>query len=195
MKKWVEDNAIIEQMIAASKGTLWGNRLESAGHYPLLKHCLDEAGQDGLLIDLGCGAGDVSRVWMGDYLGLDLDWVIEKVARVCNNSNYLAFSLWDHIPRLPEANCLLMNAFLDVQENPEEALERVLNSIACKWVIIHRQKIGRSDDFSLGTSYGNSSVPVSVMSVDTVNKFLKRAKESKVFHWDCEYHTIMMRMT
>ena len=90
MKKWEENKDIIRQMISGSNGTLWGNRLEQTGHYPVLKECLDIVGQSGLLIDLGCGAGDVSRVWRGDYLGIDFDWVIEKVAKVCNQANYLS---------------------------------------------------------------------------------------------------------
>lgn len=194
MKTWQDDPEIVEQLIDGSTGKLWKNRLEQAGHYPLLKYCLDEVGHTGLLIDVGCGAGDVSRVWKSQYLGLDLDWVIEKVSKVCNPSNYLSADLTASIPKLPSAKCVLMNAFLDVQEKPDEILERAMNEINTEWFIIHRQKIGKSDGFVTGIGYGNSSIPVSVMSTDTVNKFLKRSKESKVFHWDGEYYTFTMRM-
>lgn len=194
MKTWKDDPEIVEQLIAGSTGKLWGNRLEQASHYPLLKHCLDEVGHTGLLIDVGCGAGDVSRVWKGQYLGLDLDWVIEKVSKVCNPNRYLSANLTAVIPTLPSAKCVLMNAFLDVQEKPDEFLERAMNVMDAEWFIIHRQKIGERDGFTKGSSYGDSSVPVSVMSTDTVNKFLKRAKVSKAFHWDGEYYTFMMRL-
>lgn len=194
MKKWEDDPEIIKQMIDGSKGILWGNKLEQASHYPLLKYCLDEVGHSGLLIDVGCGAGDVSRVWKGQYLGVDLDWVVEKVSKVCNPNSYLSADLTVSIPALPSAKCVLMNAFLDVQENPEEILEQAMNEIDTEWFIIHRQKIGKSDGFVTGVGYGNSSTPISVMSTDTVNKFLNKSKESKVFRWDGEYYTITMRM-
>lgn len=194
MKKWEENKDIISQMISGSNGTLWGNRLEQAGHYPILKECLDITGQSGLLIDLGCGAGDVSRVWRGDYLGIDLDWVIEKVAKVCNQANYFSANIVESMPAFPSSRCILMNAFLDVLENPIPVLDSVLASNSAEWIIVHRQKIGKSDGFTIGAGYGGSSVPVSTMSIDTINSFLIRAKSSKIFHWDGDYHTIVMRL-
>lgn len=194
MKMWEENEDIIKQMISGSNGTLWGNRLEQAGHYPLLRECLNIVGQQGLLIDLGCGAGDVSRVWKGDYLGIDLDWVIEKVAKVCNQANYLSANLAESIPVLPQSKCILMNAFLDMLENPIHVLNSVLDSANTEWVIVHRQKIGYKDEHLLGTSYGGATIPVSIVSIDSLKAIMKRAISYEIYHWDGDYHTIIMRV-
>jgi hypothetical protein len=194
VKKWEEDDDIINQMISGSNGTLWGKRLEQAGHYPLLRECLNVTGQNGLLIDLGCGAGDVSRVWMGDYLGIDLDWVIEKVAKVCNQANYLSANLSESIPQLPRSKCILMNAFLDVLENPIPVLNSVLDNADTEWVIVHRQKIGYEDGLTLGPSYGGAIIPASIISIDSLKLIMKRAISYELYHWDGDYHTIAMRL-
>ena len=68
---WKESKDIIDQMIKGSNGTLWGFKLEGSNHFPILMNLLNKSGQSGLLLDIGCGAGDVSKFWKGEYLGID----------------------------------------------------------------------------------------------------------------------------
>jgi hypothetical protein len=193
MKKWDDDDDIIKQMIQASNGTLWGNKLEQSNHYPILKKCLEFIGNDGLLIDLGCGAGDVSRTWEGNYLGVDLPWVIEKVAKVCNVAQYISADLTQEIPVLPKAKCILMNAFLDVQKNPHEILSNVIDKIEAEWIIVHRQKIGKIDDFMLEKSYGDSFIPISTMSYKTIESFSSVVEIVEIVPWENNYYSIVMK--
>jgi hypothetical protein len=196
--KWKESDLIVDQMIKGSTGELWGNRLEQTSHYPLLKKVFDIVGQQGLLIDLGCGAGDVSRVWNGKYLGIDLDWVIERVAKVCNPSAcYASQDIQSQfLAAFPKCKCVLLNALLDVLEKPEEILRKICKAIDTEFVIVHRQKISDQNKVEYGKSYGDSVVAISTISMDELNKISQEIgiKEIKLFHWEGEYYTFILRL-
>jgi hypothetical protein len=195
---WSESDITVEQMIMGSKGDLWGNRLEQSGHYPLLKKILEDVGHQGLLIDLGCGAGDVSRIWQGEYLGADLSWVIERVAKVCNpEAKYVSLNIQNNIlSTLPKCKCILMNALLDVLDNPEDILRKVCAETDSKYIIVHRQKISDRNGIKYGKSYGDSTVAVSTLSIETLKKICLDYKinQVKIFHWDGEYYSFILEI-
>jgi len=175
--------------------------LNNLSHYPILKNCLDEIKHEGLLIDIGCGAGDVSRCWNSEYLGIDLEWVVEKVSKKCNpNKTYSSIDILNSKKlNIPPSNCVLLNAFLDVVQNPSEILDKILCECKTNWMIIHRQQVSSSkenDFFTYGKSYGDSLIPVSTISLNNLKSiFIKHdAKNVKVFHWNSNYFTILIKL-
>jgi hypothetical protein len=194
---WQENNKIVEQMIKGSTGELWGVRLEQADHYKILKSTLDLAGHSGTLLDIGCGAGDVSRSWRGEYIGVDLSWVIKRVSSVCNPSNQYLESVItpDSVSTLPVTQVALLNAFLDANENPHDLFEAVLRH-GYDRVIVHRQKIAKIPDVvEYGESYGGAMIPVSVMSLERITATIKRHDycDMSLIHWSDDYHTFTVR--
>ena len=199
-KKWEKDFEIIEDMRRGSEGSLWGHKLEQADHFPLLKSLLDEVGHDGLLIDLGCGAGDLSRVWSGQYLGADLDWILEEVAKKCNPAaEFMKFDVFnDDIKDLPPSKAIIMNALLDVIEDPITILRKVCQADT-DFVVVHRQKIveTKDDKVEIGLSYGNSKVPVSKITIREMQEIvddLSRNKEVYIKKWNGDYYSFTIRV-
>jgi hypothetical protein len=195
---WQESDKVVDQMIKGSTGELWGKKLEQAGHFPLLNHLLNEIGHQGLLIDIGCGAGDVSRVWKGEYLGVDLGWVVDRVARVCNSTQiYKHIDVQrDELSELPSCRCVLMNALLDVLDNPSVILKKVCKSIDTDFVIVHRQKLSDVDSIQYGNGYGDSKVAISKMSIGTLKSICLECgiKSMKAFHWEGDYYSFILEM-
>ena len=195
--RWEENEKIIDQMIKGSTGELWGKRLEQSDHFAVLNNLLEAAGQTGSLIDLGCGAADVSRAWKGEYTGVDLDWVIEKVANVCNpGNNFIAgdATVESTIRKLPSADVVLMNAFLDVLENPHDVFDMIMTSNINK-IIVHRQRLTQDQAYcETRGSYGNSEVPSSVMSLNRILTTLSKFPDAKfgILHWQSNVYSFIV---
>lgn len=194
---WIEDDQIIEEMIKGSSGELWGKKLEQTDHFPILNYFLN-ASNSVTLLDLGCGAGDVSRVWKKEYLGVDLPWVIERVSKVCNpKASYKSIDVTkEGIAELPSSDCLLMNAFLDVQEEPLLLLQSICNSRKYKNIIIHRQQLTKKENIKekkYGKGYGNSVIPISYLSWEDLNEIQVEYRIESVIKWAGDYHSFLMR--
>lgn len=184
-------------MIKGSTGELWGKRLEQSDHFSVLNNLLEAAGQTGLLIDLGCGAADVSRVWKGVYTGVDLDWVIEKVANNCNPGNkFIAgdATLESTIKTLPNADIFLMNAFLDVLENPHDIFDMIMTSNVNK-IIVHRQRLTQDQEHhEIRGSYGNTEIPSSIMSLNRILMTIHKFPDAKfeILHWQSDIYSFIV---
>ena len=171
-------------MIKGSTGELWGKRLEQSDHFAVLNNLLEAAGQTGSLIDLGCGAGDVTRAWKGEYTGVDLDWVIEKVDATVEST----------IRKLPSADVVLMNAFLDVLENPHDVFDMIM-TLNINKIIVHRQRLTQDQAYyETRGSYGNSEVPSSVMSLNRILTTLSKFPDAKfgILHWQSDVHSFIV---
>lgn len=195
---WVESDLLVEQMIKGSTGELWGKRLEGSDHFPILKQAIDLVGNYGTLLDIGCGAGDVSRVWNGKYTGVDLPWVVERVSKICNpNHDYLSIDLNPlTIQNIPSSRVVLMNAFLDVRENPHELFESFLN-LDVESFIVHRQRISQENDRIeyRKNGYIESIIPSSVMSWRRIaESVIKNDSKSNIslFHWQGDSYTFVV---
>lgn len=199
MNNWQKSENIIDEMIKGSNGTLWGVKLEQSDHFPILLKAFEFIGETGLLLDIGCGAGDVNRAWKGDYLGVDLDWVIENVAKKCNvDKNYISMEITpQNISLLPKADVVLMNAFLDIQTNPHDIFNAVLKHDSKK-IIIHRQRLQQNmhaESIETQISYANTEIPSSIMSA---NKLYCDTKELfpnaaiSLLNWANDWYTIII---
>jgi len=195
--KWEESDSIIEQMIKGSTGELWGVRLENSDHFGILKTLLDTAGHTGTLLDVGCGAADVSRVWKGEYTGVDLDWVVEKVANVCNPGNKFIIgdaTVESTIRSLPSSDVVLMNAFLDVLENPHHVFD-VLMSLDTNKIIVHRQRLTQDQAYyEIRGSYGNTEIPSSVMSLNKIVSSIRKFPNAEFYlvQWQSDFYSFMV---
>lgn len=195
--RWEESDNIVEQMIKGSTGELWGVKLEQSDHFPLLSHVLNHVGNEGDLVDIGCGAGDVSRVWKGNYTGVDLDWVIRRVSKICNPTcNYISLDLTvESVSNLPKFRIALMNAFLDVRDDAHEIFDQILaNNIDS--LIVHRQRLSQNQHFvEKRPGYGGSEVPSSVMSLEKIVASVEKIRPTAkilLFHWQQDYYTFIV---
>jgi SAM-dependent methyltransferase len=197
---WSEDEKIIDEMNKASSGELWGHKLQGSSHFPVLKALLDHVGHHGLLLDVGCGAGDVSNVWGGQYIGADLDWVIENVSKKQNsNASFLKIDIQnDDLSQIPSCRVVFANALLDVVHNPAEILKKLCN-IRTEYVIIHRQRLRESKppEMELRKSYGGSMVPSSVITFSELGEISKQfAIDNTVIivPWESDSFSFIMRI-
>jgi hypothetical protein len=196
---WENNSKIIEQMIKGSTGELWGNKLEQTDHYKILKTMLEIVGNnDGILVDIGCGAGDVSRSWNGSYIGIDLDWIISGVAKKCNpNNEYISLDVVkDEVKLSGPVKCVLMNAFLEMFPDPLSIIKKICCSIDADWIIIHRQKLGNITHSTTNKSYANVDICCSMISFMDLEAFEQQMsiKEISIVNWTGDYYTFLMRM-
>lgn len=139
---WYNTETIPETMLKAVTGQLFGwKQLEDSDHYESLKSALHICSKSNSLLDLGCGAGEVSRVFNHfDYTGADLQHIIEKVAKKKNPDNkYLYFDAnLDNLEFLQNYDLVLMNSFLSEIPDYFTILNKVLFN-SKKYIVIHRQ--------------------------------------------------------
>jgi len=119
--------------------------IDSIDKYPVeevplgkvLKELIEKAGE-GSYLDLGCGTGDASKL-INDYTGADQRHIIDNVSLECfPKVKFIPFESWN-VEFLQDYDVILMSAFIDVLENPIEALKRIIPN--CKKVILHRQEM------------------------------------------------------
>ena len=195
--EWRESDLIVEQMIKGSTGELWGKRLEDTDHFPVLKQAIDLVGNFETLLDIGCGAGDVCRVWNGKYIGVDLSWVVERVSKKCNPlQEYISIDLDSStVFSLPESRVVLMNAFLDLREDSHDFFESLLK-MKYENFIVHRQRLSQNNSkIEYRKSYGESTVPSSVMSWERIcQSVMQSNSNSKIslIHWQGDNYTFIV---
>ena len=155
---WYDDTTCPEEMLKGARGILWA-KLERADHFPVLDTLIKKALEDSVtLLDIGCGAAEVSRLFQCFYTGADLEVVINNVARVMHPQNrYVAFDIYkDDCSFIEEHDLVLMNAFIDVMQYPLDCLRKVLNN-SSKYVIMHRQLVSDTTVVDTSPSYGGST--------------------------------------
>jgi SAM-dependent methyltransferase len=117
-------------------------------HLPPVLEIINEISKDcKSILDVGCGAGAISRYLNKfDYTGCDLQNIVENVAKkylpeqqfvVCDFYN-------DDLAFVKNYDLVFMNAFLDVSQYPVDILKKVLEN-SSKYVLIHRQLITDED--------------------------------------------------
>lgn len=155
---WYNKDILPEQMVLGALGVLDGwSRLENTDHYPLLKHLINAANAE-TLCDLGCGAGELGRLFnlTHNYIGYDLSHIIEKVAINLNPSlNYIKFDINTfNYSDLLKYDLIVCNAFLTEMPNPEHILKNILQNTN-KNLIIHRQDFSDETNVVNAITYGN----------------------------------------
>tara|TARA_A100001015_G_C14906527_1_gene678582 strand:- start:661 stop:1278 length:618 start_codon:yes stop_codon:yes gene_type:complete len=167
-----QSEMVYESMLAGAEGRLWA-KLEDSSHWPVLKEMLDDCKNQGMetLCDVGCGAGALGHVYDdAEYTGVDLQNIIDNVAvKFSPHLNFKPFDITKDLGFLAEYDCLVLGAFIDVMEKPLETLESILKN-AKRFVVIHRQHLGKGTSSWLTTSYNNMTSYQSQIDVEELKE-------------------------
>lgn len=146
-------------MILGANGVLFP-ALEHSDHFPYLDALVRQLPAGSSVIELGCGAGAFQKLY-GDlfYVGADLPHIIDQVSSRFNpDAKYIKFDVYSNpldFARLFDV--VLMNAFIDIMEQPLEILDKVLKH-SSNYVLIHRQEIdSHSTRVVMNPSYGGTT--------------------------------------
>lgn len=159
--------------------------LEDSEHFYSLSECFNKAKEASSIIDLGCGAGEVGRVFSTNYkyTGADLPHIIEKVSKLKNpNNNYLYFNAEDSdMNFIHEFDIVLMNSFLSEIPNWYLVLSKILTN-SKKYIIIHRQSItkeaSKNEEYS---TYANLKTINTIINYKSFIKLFEMNNFEKIF--------------
>jgi hypothetical protein len=174
---WYDSAKVPEQMLLGAKGVLWPV-LEKSDHFPVLDSLISEAKEGAFtLLDLGCGAADLSRLYPNFYYtGADLPNIIKEVSMKMHPQNsYIPFDIYEDSPEfIKDYDVIVMNAFIDVLEKPTLCLSKIL-TFSPKYVILHRQAFSDKRETHLYRypSYGGVDSYQSVINRDEFSKLLE----------------------
>jgi len=167
---------ITSDMVKGARCELEGwKKLEESDHFPALEGLLKTIPPNlKKLADLGCGAGEFSRVFPDyEYTGFDLPHVIENVAMEVNpmgnykkiDINQVDFDIFSGY------DIILCNSFISELPNGEDILNSLF-SVKPKYILLHRQEITddtmRSENYK---TYGDLMTPKRILS----NQFFNEA--------------------
>lgn len=161
---WYNSEICPNQMVLGATGKLFP-KLEHSDHFSVLQRLIDKYlfhSSIRTVFDLGCGSGDVGRLFGASlfYSGGDLPHIIENVAKVVNPTGRFQYVdvINDDLSFLKSFDLVLMNAFIDVMQHPLEVLQKVLKSCQ-NFVLIHRQSLSikHSTHVVKHPSYGSFS--------------------------------------
>jgi hypothetical protein len=120
--------------------------LEQSEHFQSLLSCFNYLKNEKTLLDLGCGAADISKIFQQyEYTGADLGHIIENVSQVKYPDNkYISFDVEkDSLDFLTNYDIILMNGFISELPNWYFSLTKVCCS-SNKYIILHRQDVTES---------------------------------------------------
>ena len=172
---WYNNDILPQEMIKAAKGITWGFKLENAPHFPVLQEAILACRDSETIIDIGCGAGEVGRVFnQFKYTGIDLNHIVENVAKKQNKDlTYLSFDAYESsFEFCKEYDIVLCNSFLSEIEFPTKILNKILTN-AKKYVVIHRQKYTNEEQVFEAFTYGGLRSPQYSISTIEFNKIIK----------------------
>ena len=174
---WRDEKALPLDMLNGALGNKPGwKQLEEADHYPSLKECMDLIPRHSKILDIGCGAGDLGRVFYDySYTGIDLPHIIQKVSKIKNpNLNFKYFDAETHdYSFMQEFECLIMNSFLSEIPFYEKCLMKVLIN-SKNFVIIHRQKFTNEHSrIETYQTYANLQTFVSILNLENFKRLVE----------------------
>lgn len=145
---WYDNSILPNEMVKAIRGDYGWKKLEYSEHFTTLD-TLIKITKTNSIIDIGCGAAEVGRVYNNlDYCGCDLSHIIENVAEVINpGKNYIKFDADENqdMSFIENYEVLLMSGFLSELEYPLKFIKNIIK-YNINYILIHRQ------DFTDGES-------------------------------------------
>jgi len=176
---WRDETVLPQDMLMGAMGLKQGwKQLEDTDHCYSLKECLDQIPENSKIIDIGCGSGDLGRVFNKYiYTGCDLPHIIEKVAKKKNpNLVYRYFDAEnDSYTFLQEYDCIIMNSFLSEIPFYDKCLMKVLLN-SRKYVLIHRQEFTNKESHLI--EYETYAGLSTVKSIINRENFIKISKNN-----------------
>lgn len=180
---WHDKRTIIDEL--NRNYPVYINLMAETEHINALKKSIsfietDYKGREKLnIIDIGCGTAQISLLFdktQWEYEGCDLAHILQYCAQKWHPENvYYPFEAENsHYHFLKNYDVVLMNAFIDVMENPLIILDKVLSN-AKKYAILHRQEISQTKPTYVteNPSYGG----ITFHSIINKNDFLRLLKE------------------
>jgi len=177
---WYDDKILPEQMVRGALGLNGWPRLEKSDHFSVLDDLINTSSFTNIG-DLGCGAGEVGRVYSKyQYTGYDLPHIIEKVSKVVNPYlNYVDFDAYDFdYSSIKKHDMIICNSFISELKDPFSVLQNILNNTS-NCLILHRQQFSNNTNFQEYSTYGNLVTPRSFIGIDEFNSILKDHKVIK----------------
>lgn len=169
---WHDDKTTPREMIAGAKGKLWP-KLKHSDHVSVLNELIVKSGNKNVL-DLGCGAAELSTVLPTDYsyCGVDLPHIIDLVANKMHpDLSYIKCDIEkDDITFLGRYDLIVMNAFIDVLDKPLQILSKVL-SVSTSDILMHRQEIRSRTTIEIRDAYGGKTYK-SIFSRSDLNRVI-----------------------
>lgn len=170
---WYNNDVLPLEMVRGAMGLNGWNRLENSGHFEnldtLIKKC------EGINIaDIGCGAGEVGRVYQNlNYSGFDLPHIIENVSKKVNPSlTYFEFDAYKSDYSIFKTyDILLCNSFLSELYDPISVLRELLKNTK-NYLIIHRQYFSNETKTHEYSTYGDLKTIRSFISEKEFNEIL-----------------------
>jgi hypothetical protein len=182
---WYDENTLPDNMVKGIDGSLGWPKLEKSTHFKYLKEAMDICGGK-TLIDLGCGGGEVGRVFSDlHYVGYDLPHIIEKVSKVVNPElNYYSFDAYEtDFEFIKGSDIVLSNSFITELTNCTNIIGKIINKSE-KYVILHRQKFKDSEVVNNYNTYGGLNTTNCAISN---TEFLKLIENKFDVVYDVEY--------
>jgi len=175
MKKtaWYNTDILPNEMVRGAMGLNGWGRLENAAHFPYLNNLINKCNCDNIA-DIGCGAGEVGRVYSKlNYSGFDLPHIIEDVAKKVNpNLEYFEFDAYSFdYTFFKKYDILLCNSFLSELPEPIPVLSQILKNTK-KYLIIHRQYCSKEGKINEYNTYGNLTTVRSFISEEEFKNLL-----------------------
>lgn len=176
---WFDKNVLPSSMVNANFKCL-----EESDHFDALKTCFDMVCDSETLLDLGCGAAEVARVFNNfDYTGADLPHIIEEVSKVKNpDAKYVKFNIEkDDLHFLTDKDVVLMNSFVSEIPNWYLALSKVLVA-AEKYIILHRQTVtDQKSSLVKYKTYGDLLTTNSVINYEDLIRLFEMNSFEKIY--------------
>jgi hypothetical protein len=176
---WFDDEILPDAMLTAQF-----KKLEESEHFNSLSSCFSKIENCRSIIDLGCGAAEIGRVFCQfDYTGADLPHIIDKVSKIKNpKNNYIKFDVEkDSLEFLKKYDVVVMNSFISEIPNWYLALSKVLLN-AGGYIILHRQSV-TNDKTSLFeyNTYGDLKTINNVINYKDLNNLFEMNSFEKIF--------------
>ena len=194
---WYDSKLIGNNMVRAARGDYWPV-LEKSNHFPFLKKCLEEIPEDKItLLDIGCGAGELGRVFENfNYTGLDLPNIVSEVSQKSNpRLKYVSCDIYEEdIGFISGYDIIVMNSFLSIVEKPVEALSKVFESCS-GFVLIHRQRLSPETRIEKKDCYYGGETYETWLSIDDFEELYKKNNmviRMGLQHPDSETYTLLL---
>lgn len=193
---WYDTKTIIDEM--NRNYPVYKDLMETTEHVQSLKVQIDFLCFIGplrklIVADLGCGTAQISLLFDKDkfeYEGCDLSHILQYCAQKWHPENiYLPFDAeLSHYYFLKNYDLVLMNAFIDVMENPLHILENVLEH-SKKYVILHRQEVSsESPTHSIKRDSYNGYTYHSIINENDFNSLILKHNFSIIKYKSCGFN-------
>jgi len=201
---WLDNDSVPAEMLKGATGVLWPKLIHS-DHVHVLSTLLDFCKEETEnILDLGCGAAELSSLlthkWPNkkfNYSGADLPNVIDLVAKKLHpDYEYIKLDvLSDDLNFLNKYDLVVMNAFIDVMQNPLATLLKILKN-SSKGVIIHRQRLTK--DFTgsklIDSAYGKQTYSSCISESDLIRILnMCEYKVEKYSHWSSDFYSLLLK--